>query len=38
MTPRVELVAVAQTASLAELLELTMAKKYSRVPVYSDDL
>ncbi|KOO22110.1 hemolysin-related protein [Chrysochromulina tobinii] len=38
MTPRVELVAVAQTASLAELLELTMAKKYSRVPVYNETI
>jgi len=36
MTPRVELVAVDRSASLADLLDLTMSFKYSRVPVFND--
>ena len=35
MTPRVEIVAVDGSAPLSELLQVTTATKYSRVPVYN---
>lgn len=36
MTPRVDVIAVAEDATLSELLELTTEHRVSRLPVYSD--
>lgn len=36
MTPRVDVIAVAEVATLRELLELTTEHRVSRLPVYSD--
>lgn len=36
MTPRVSIVSVPVTASLDDLLQITLEHKYSRVPVYED--
>jgi hypothetical protein len=36
MTPRVDMISVPVTATLDELLQITLEHKYSRVPVYQD--
>jgi CBS domain containing-hemolysin-like protein len=38
MTPRPEIVAISETATVAELRALFAEQKYSRVPVYREDL